>query len=203
MPSLRQALQQLTGGGHFSSPDAKGSPGAGSKAENTAEACASQESDTFGSLEQLPEAGHLSSQIADGESQELPYEVEASGSQSQGQSQLSGVSSEPSEAEALQGNFPAVNVVPEKSQPAGKKGSANVARGAGKDKDGKDKDAKKKGGGGKVGVLACAPHLQMRACSLAMPCALRKEVPACTHGFECWCRHASTASRHMRIWGEH
>ena len=68
----------------------------------------SQDSDTFVSLERLPEAGQVSSQM-DGESQQLSLEVDAS---SQGaSSQLSSDLSEHSAEPPLEGNFPAVNIV--------------------------------------------------------------------------------------------
>ena len=129
----------------------------------------SQESDTFGSLDQLPEATGLGSQMTDTASQELPFEVE-SGSQSQSQSQMSTDASEPAaEAEALQGNFPAVNIAPaNKPSPPAKKVStkdgeaalaflkAAAARGKnpppkdGKDKDGKGAPPNKAAGNGKA-----------------------------------------------------
>ena len=124
----------------------------------------SQESDTFGSLDQLPEAG-LGSQMTDAASQEVPFEVD-SGSQSQSQSQMSTDAAEPAaEAEALQGNFPAVNIAPaNKASPPVKKPStkdgeaalaflkAAVARGKNppaKDKDGKGASPNKAAGNGK------------------------------------------------------
>jgi hypothetical protein len=125
----------------------------------------SQESDTFGSLDQLPEATGLGSQMTDAASQEVPFEVD-SGSQSQSQSQMSTDASEPAaEAEALQGNFPAVNIAPaNKASPPGKKPStkdgeaalaflkAAAARGKNpppKDKDGKGAAPNKAAGNGK------------------------------------------------------
>ena len=82
------------------------------KGGDSIEACNSQESDTFGSLDYLPEAGQVSSQMPEGSSQELPLEVDTSGSQGQGPSQLSTEGSEHSAEESLQGNFPAVNIAP-------------------------------------------------------------------------------------------
>lgn len=115
------------------------------------EACNSQESDTFGSLDpHLPEAGQVSSQMPEGSSQELPFEVDTSGSQ-QGPSQMSTEGSEHSAEESLQGNFPAVNIAPSgKNSPPNKKGGdaakgkGVAASGKGKGKDAKDSDAKDK-----------------------------------------------------------
>ena len=121
------------------------------------EGCNSQESDTFGSLDHLPEAGPLSSQM-EADSQELAFEVEASGSQSQSQSQLSTDVSEVSAEASLEGNFPAVNLlVPGKNSPLGKTGSEatkDTPKGKGvtaskaasrKDGKGTGKDAQDKG----------------------------------------------------------
>jgi hypothetical protein len=126
--------------------------------DGTLDGCNSQESDTFGSLDQLAEAGQVSSQMHDISSQDLPFEVDAGGSQGQNTSQLSTEGSEQSAEESLQGNFPAVNIVAAgKSSPPNKKGgeasndaargkgnglaSAAGSKGAGKSKDLKDKGA--------------------------------------------------------------
>jgi len=121
------------------------------------EASNSQESDTFGSLDHLPEAGQVSSHMPETSSQELPLEVDAIGLQGQGQ-----LSTDVPDEASLEGNFPAVNIAPSgRVSPPNKKGkgSSTAAKG-GKavakdpkdpkskdDKDVKDEDKSGKKGG--------------------------------------------------------
>ena len=101
----------------------------------------SQESDTFVSLERLPGAGQVSSQMEEGDSQNLSLEVDAS-SQTAG-SQLSSEMSEHSADPPLEGNFPAVNIVSsrEPARPPAGPGAAGEATPRGIKSGGKDRGA--------------------------------------------------------------
>ena len=170
---LRDALQQFAAGGAF----AAGSPPAvASTRVEGVDVAMSQESDTFGSLDPIADA--VGSQLAEAQSQELPFEIETSTSQGEGQSQIT-ENSEPAasaEGEALSGNFPAVNVVPDKD---GQKAAANGAKGGqAPPKAADDKSPQKKTSGVAAAEVDAADVLL----SLSMTAARRAGAPVAVTG---------------------